>query len=140
MIRGPERSLRADERGVALLEALVALAILGIAIVGMVEASSAALRGQANARAHREAAIVADAQLSAMASASAYALDNNAGERHGVVTIGAREYRWASRARAANDSSGIWNLGVAVAWDDGRITLGTAVWRPPRKLPGSAVQ
>jgi type II secretion system protein I len=122
---------------VALLEALVALLILGIAIVGIVASASGALRGQASAREHRDAMAIADAQLSLLATASAEALESYGEETSGETTIGGQSYSWLSRVRSENDSAGMWSLRVTVRWDAGTVSLGTALWRPPRRLPGS---
>lgn len=133
-------------RGVALLEAVVALAILGLAIVSIVESASSALRAQAAGRRHREAVLVADARLGELAAAPAESLRAFVAGRDGAATLGGRRYRWRVQAVAADDSTEVWRVAVTVAWDeagaarDGRVVLVSAVYRPRTRLPGSALR
>lgn len=136
MIRGRGKLSRHSERGVALLEALIALAILGLAIVGIVESASGALRGQAMGRAHREATMIADAHLSALVAVPADSLDAYRVERSGATAVRGRSYRWEVQALPVDRSKGLWNVGAAVTWDGGRVVLTSAIFRPPSLLPG----
>ena len=78
------RAARTTERGTALLEALVALAILSAAGIGVVGVMSTGLRSERELIARERQAAAADRVLSAMALLTGEDLDR----RIGVATVG----------------------------------------------------
>lgn len=118
--------------GFSLLEAVVALALVGLAVVGATEAASRTLRSQAEVSRHAEAAALADAALD-----EATLLDRDSLERRGapaVETVRLEDdvYRVVTRSRPAGDEGRLWRLEARVSWTDGSLRLATTVYRPDR--------
>jgi hypothetical protein len=71
-----------NERGVVLLEVLVALVILATAGIGLVELVGAGLRGERDARAREQAVATEERLMAALTLLNRNELDQRIGRRH----------------------------------------------------------
>lgn len=120
-----------NRRGFTLLEATVALAIVGTVSIGALEAFAAESRAARRARDAAPAEAVASerlAQLSLLDARSLQALPDSLSR--GATPAGAREYRWTAAARPVVGEPDLFQLQVAVRWDSGEYTLATRAYRP----------
>jgi len=107
----------------------VALAVLGIAIVTALEATSQILRSQAAALREREAVALAEAKLGELASAPRDSVSAWLPERSGRVTLGGREYGWHTRLGRESGTQALWRAAVRVEWPSGDYELETLLRR-----------
>jgi type II secretory pathway pseudopilin PulG len=122
---------RRNREGFALLEAVVALAIVGLAAVTMLTTLAAELRAAGRAREALESHALAEAKL-----ASLRLLPRD--ELHPLVDSlrGGRfdapfgQYRWEASSRQVAGQRDLFEATVAVASEDGRYSIGTRLYRP----------
>lgn len=134
-IPGPARSGSADgrgERGFTLLEALVALLVVGLAVLGAVEAASHALRVQGDALRRAEAAALADARLQELSLPSRDSLEAHGARSWEEIRLGPHRYRRRSSVFPSPERDGLWRATVEVAWADGSLQVETLLYRPRR--------
>lgn len=117
--------------GFTLLEALVALLLVGLGVVGALEAASRTLRTQADVGRHAEAAALADERLSALALLSRDSLELCCDTPWRPVRLDDRGYRRRADVTEA-EGEGLWLATVEVAWEDGSVRLETLLYRPDR--------
>lgn len=135
---GPRRSTRsAAERGFTLVEAAVALLILGLAALAAVEAVGGALRTQAVAGRYREAVALAEWRLLALTAMPPDSLPHYQLPRAGAVTLPPHRYTWRAVVRPVDGAPRLWDGAVAVAWDGGQVTLETMVYAGGRARAGA---
>ena len=129
-----------DERGVTLLEAVVALTIVGLAGVAALATVGTELRGAERGRRAIEAAALAEEQLSRVTLLPAAALEPLPDSmRHGQFRGALEGYRWEAAARSVPEEESMYGVAVTVTWEDrGRYTLGTRLYRPPPLLMRNA--
>ncbi len=136
---GP-RSYRSDgaEPGFTLIEALVALAILGTAVIGAVGALRGGLRTQAGVDAHITAVALAERRMMELDALPRDSLRVYGGGRSGAFEAPFSDYGWTVRARQVDAGpDGLLEILVRVAWAGGVYDLATTVYRPdplPRAL------
>lgn len=118
--------------GFSLLEALVALVVVGVAVVGATEAASRTLRTQAEVSRHAEAVALADAALDAASLLDRDSLEHRNGPDVETVRLEDDDYRVVTRSRPAGDEGRLWRLEARVSWTDGSLRLATTVYRPDR--------
>ena len=131
-------SRRPAEAGFTLIEALVALAVLGIAIVTALEASSQILRSQAAALREREAVALAEAKLNELAAAPPDSLPAWLPARSGRITLAGRDYLWRTRLGREPGTRALWRAAIRVEWQSGEYDLETLFRRP--EWPALAVR
>jgi type II secretion system protein I len=131
-------SRRPAEAGFTLIEALVALAVLGIAIVTALEASSQILRSQAAALREREAIALAEAKLNELSAAPRDSVYAWLPERAGRITLAGRDYTWHTRLGREPGTRALWRAAVRVEWRAGEYQLETLLRR--REWPALAVR
>jgi len=122
------------ERGFTLVEALVALLIVGLAIAAAIEAVQLVLHAQAGVLRQREAAAVAEWKLNELATLDRDSLATLAAGRSGEVNLHTR-YQWRAMAVPEPGSRVLWRAAVVVDWGDGDLALETLLWRAPMGQP-----
>jgi len=123
------------ERGFTLVEALVALLIVGLAIAAAVEAVRLVLHTQVNALRQREAVAVAEWKLNELATLDRDSLATLAAGHSGDVDLDTR-YQWRAMVVPEPGSRVLWRAAVVVDWRDGDLALETLLWRAPTGEPG----
>jgi len=126
-------------RGFSLLEALVALLLLGLVALTCLRVFGVVLRGQARTREHLEAVALAERRMAELAllppdSIAAY------GEPRGDAFASPFErYRWRALLRRVDGAPALVQAAVLVEWPRGEYSLETAFYRPERG-PGGRVE
>lgn len=142
MAGGPDspsrRTARGASPGFTLLEAIVALALVGFGVLGALEATSRTLRTQAEVGRHLEAVTLADAALDRLSSLEPDSLREEPAGWH-AIRLGPHRYRQRVGARPDSADPSLWRVTVEVRWDGGDVRLGTYLYRPAGDLPRSAV-
>lgn len=119
------------ERGFTLVEALVSLAILGMAVVTALEVTARTLGTQASAERHLEAVALADAKLNELALLPSDSLALYADVRSGEVELESRDYRWRAIVRRDANDAALWAAAVRIEWSGGAFDLETVLYRRP---------
>ena len=118
-------------RGFTLLEATVALAIVGTVSIGALEAFAAESRAARRARDAAPAVAVASERLAQLSLLDATALQRIPDSlSRGSEPAGAREYRWTATAQRVAGEPDLFQLQVAVRWESGEYTLVSRAYRP----------
>ncbi|HEX7088499.1 MAG TPA: hypothetical protein VF192_00090 [Longimicrobiales bacterium] len=120
--------------GFTLLEALVALLLLGLVALTCLRTLGVMLRGQAMTREHLEAVALAERRMAELAllppdSIVAY------GEPRSDVFPPFGHYRWRALMRGVEGSPALVRAAVLVEWPRGEYSLETTFYRPER-VPG----
>lgn len=116
----------------------MALLVVGLAVVGSLQAVSGALRSQAEASRHAEATALADGRLNEIALLDADALAAFGSTRWRTRRLGGRVYRQRSAVDSAAGREDLWRAATEVAWDGGSVRLKTVLYRPGRDVFGGA--
>ncbi len=128
---------RLDRRGFTLLEALIAVVIVGLAGVAALETVGAELRTAARARHAHHAAALAEYRLETLRVLSPAELrsipDSLAG---GAFAPPLERYRWTASAREVPGEAGLYDARVVVRWSGGAFPLETRLYRPEPLVPG----
>jgi len=120
-----------DDRGVTLLEAVVALTIVGLAGVAALATVGTELRGAERGRRAIEAAALAEEQLSRVTLLPAGAFEPLPDSlRQGQFPGGLEAYRWEASARAVPDEPSTYEVTLTITWDDRGYTVSTRLYRP----------
>jgi type II secretory pathway pseudopilin PulG len=123
-------------RGFALLEAVIALAIVGLIGVGALSSMGAQSRTADRARDAVEAAALAEYRLASLQLLSADELSPLPDSlSYGRFAPPLDQYAWRATARPTSDEDGLYELTVKVEWGDGSFSLATQVYRPDRGGP-----
>ncbi|HVE79172.1 MAG TPA: prepilin-type N-terminal cleavage/methylation domain-containing protein [Gemmatimonadaceae bacterium] len=123
-------------RGFTLLEALVALVIVGTAVAAALAAFSAAMRVGSQVGGHAQAVALADARLSELSILSADSVRYYARPREGSFPAPFDAYRWTARLQPRRESPALLRAQVVVSWRQGEYALATEFFRVDR-LPGA---
>lgn len=123
--------------GVTVLEAMIALAIIGLAVVSALSSFGAQLRGAARAREALPAVALAEDRLAAIALLDPVLVrtlpDSLA---RGTVAAPLDAYRWTAETRALTAEPDLVEARVVVRWADGRYDLAARFHRPLRAERG----
>jgi len=119
--------------GFTLVEALVALAILGLGVTAALELSARTLRTQAAAERHLEAVTLAEAKMNELAILPSTSLEQYAGIESGNVGLGGRSYSWQAVVRREPGTTTLWRAAVRIEWEDGDFDLETVLYHPDRR-------
>lgn len=120
-----------NEHGFTLLEAVVAVLIMGLIGATALEGLSAELRTAERARAALNATALAQYRL-----ASLHLLDHETlilvpdSLRQGVFEPPFEAYRWDADVEPSDEADGLFDLHVNVSWEAGSFQLQTRVYRP----------
>lgn len=133
----PRRSPRLDRRGFTLVEAVVALLILGLALTPMLGAVTAGVRAQGRLRAAHESVSLAEAKMNELALVPADSIAGYLRPRSGWFAEPFGGYRWRALLRPDPASPALVRGAVLVEWRDGSYSLET-VFHRPEMLPDFA--
>lgn len=129
-IPGPARLRRiAAEQGFTLVEVVVALVILGMAVVAMLEATSGTLRTQAAVERSREAVALAEWRMNHLAALPVESLTTFLVGRSGEVVLEERRYVWKAVVRPAGGGEHLLEAAVVLEWEGGSVALETVLFR-----------
>lgn len=122
-------------QGFALLEAIVALTIVGLVGVGALGALNAQLAAVGKARATLEATTLAEEQLAQLRVVPASSLNPLADSlRRGRFAAPFASYAWERTVRPILGMRGLYQAIVEVRWSDGVYRLDTRLFRPERQV------
>ena len=127
---------RRVRQGFTLLEALVALVLVGTVVAGSLRVVGATLRGAAQVTSHAHAVALADARLSELTLLPAESLGHYARPREGTDAAPFQQYRWQARLVRDRASPGLVRATVRVSWREGEYALATDLFRRDL-LPGA---
>ena len=119
-------------RGISLLEAVAAVAIIGMTTVGALEAAGSDLRTAERARRALEAEALATARVDFMNllyDTDLQALPDSVAK--GVFPKPLDEYSWTATSKPYTDQAGVYDVRVTVKWPNGEYTERTYMYRRP---------
>lgn len=118
-------------RGFTLLEATVALTIVGLVALGALQAFSLEAAVAQRTRATAPAVALASERVARLQLLDARTLrwlpDSS---QHGRVVDHERWYAWSASVAPVPDQRDLYTVEVAVRWDTGHYLLATRVYRP----------
>ena len=120
-------------RGFTLLEALIALLIVGLAVVATVEAFGGGLRAEREVSRHLEAVALAEARINELALLAPDSLALYAVPREGVFPAPFGQYRWRAVVREEVGSPALLRAAVMVAWGASSYELETVFYKRGRR-------
>lgn len=121
--------------GFTVIEAAIAVAIVGIASVGVLGAFGAELRTADRARRALESRALADYRLTMLELTPTDLLDHlpdslAAGEFERPF----QQYRWKASVAPSREIDFVYDLSVRVAWDAGDFVVQSRVYRPRQPI------
>lgn len=126
---------RRVRRGFTLLEALVALVIVGTVVTAAMAALGGSLRVASQVEGHATAVALADARLSELSLLPTDSLAYYAQPREGRYAAPLARYAWRARLEQKQASTrALLHATVTVSWASGEYTLATDFFRPDRLL------
>lgn len=132
----PTRSSSARRRsGISLLEAVVAIAIVGMTAVSALESVGAGMRAAEKSRRAIEAEALATSRLEFMdfmSDRQLQALPDSVQSGKWLAPLD--EYSWKTTSAPLNDQAGVYDVRITVAWPTGSYTLKTYAYRQPQIL------
>ena len=132
----PTRSSPARRRdGISLLEAVVAIAIVGMTAVSALESVGAGMRAAEKSRRAIEAEALATSRLEFMdfmSDRQLQALPDSVQSGKWIAPLD--EYSWKTTSAPLNEQAGVYDVRITVAWPTGSYMLKTYVYRQPQLL------
>lgn len=128
----PTHSDRRPRRGITLLEAVVAVAIVGMTSVAALEAVGGEMRTAERARRAIEVEQLATSRLEFMdllTDRELQALPDSV--EKGTFTAPLDEYTWTTTSTPLSEQPGVYDVRVMVAWPSGSYTLRSYLYRTP---------
>lgn len=119
------------ERGFSLIEALIALTIVGLTAVAGLSAFAAQLRAAERTRTALEAQSLAEEQMALLRVLPARAyrpLPDSL--RHGRFAPPFERYEWRHAVRSRPELPDLFSASVEILWPEGRYALETRLYRP----------
>lgn len=123
---------RRARRGITLLEAVVAVAIVGMTSVAALESVGGELRTAERARRAIEVEALATSRLEFMdilTDRELLSLPDSVAK--GKFAAPLDEYAWTTTSTPVSDQPGVYDVHVDVTWPSGSYTLRTYVYRTP---------
>jgi type II secretory pathway pseudopilin PulG len=115
--------------GFTVLEALIALVIIGLAVVTTVEALGGGLRAEGEVSAHLEAVTLAEARMTELAALPRDSLAGYVAGRDGVFPPPFERYRWRAAIKPVAGTRSLLQASVTVAWPGRTYALETVLFR-----------
>lgn len=122
--------------GFTLLEAVVALAIVGTVAIGALEAYAAEARAATRERESAPAAALARERMARLELLDAHALRTLPESLSRGRLATPLPYEWTAGARAVDGEPDLYELSVDVRWPDGAVALRGRSYRPPLATRG----
>ena len=120
-------------RGITLLEAVAAIAIVGMTAVGALEAVGGGMRTAERAKRAIEVEALATSRLEVMNLLTDQELQSLPDSiQDGKFAPPLDEYTWKSTSAPVSDQAGLYSVHVTVAWTNGSYELKTYMYRTPR--------
>lgn len=119
-------------RGITLLEAVVAIAIVGMTSVAALESVGGEMRTAERARRAIEVEALATSRLEFMdlsTDRELQALPDSV--EKGTFGVPLDEYTWKTSSTPVSEQPGVYEVRVTVAWPSGSYTLRTYLYRTP---------
>ena len=126
------RGNRRARRGITLLEAVVAVAIVGMTSVAALESVGGELRTAERARRAIEAEALATSRLEFMdllTDRELLSLPDSV--EKGKFAAPLDEYLWTTTSTPVSEQPGVYDVHVTVTWPSGSYTLRTYLYRTP---------
>ena len=130
--RSSDRRDTTTRRGVSLLEAVTAIAIVGMTAVSALEAVGGDMRAAERSRRAIEAEALATSRLDFMdllSDRELQALPDSV--EKGTFDAPLDEYSWKTTSTPLADQAGVYDVHVTVEWPSGSYTLRTYAYRTP---------
>lgn len=130
----PTRSRRpGPRRGITLLEAVAAIAIVGMTAVSALEAVGGDMRTAERAKRAIEVEALATSRLEVMNLLTDQELQSLPDSvQDGKFSPPLDEYTYKATSAPVSDQAGLYAVHVTVAWTNGAYTLKTYMYRTPR--------
>jgi type II secretory pathway pseudopilin PulG len=129
---GPRRHRFANRKGISLLEAVVAIAIVGITSVSALEAVGGDMRTAERARRAIVVEALADSRLEFMdllTDRELQALPDSVGSGKFLPPLD--EYSWKTTSDPVSDQAGVYAVRVTIDWPTGSYVVRTYQYRQP---------
>ncbi|HEV2146393.1 MAG TPA: prepilin-type N-terminal cleavage/methylation domain-containing protein [Longimicrobiaceae bacterium] len=126
----------ASESGFTLLEALVALAILGLALVPLLGVFSAGLGTHGRVEESLEAVALAEARMNELALVPPDSVARYLEPKNGTFPAPFERYRWRVLMRPLPDAPALLRAAVLVEWTGGEYALETVFYHPELRPDG----
>ena len=122
-----------SRRGITLLEAVAAIAIVGMTAVGALEAVGGDMRTAERARRAIEVEALATSRLELMNLLTDQELQSLPDSiQDGKFAAPLDEYTWKATSAPVSDQAGLYSVHVTVGWTNGSYELKTYMYRTPR--------
>lgn len=129
--RGSRRAPRA-RRGISLLEAVVAVAIVGMTAISALESVGGGMRTAEKSRRAIEAEALASSRLEFMDLLTERELQSLPDSvRSGKFPKPLDEYAWTTTAAPLDEQAGVYDVHVTVTWPTGSYAVKTYLYRQP---------
>lgn len=130
---------RSDRAGFTVLEAAIAVMIVGLAAVAVLSSFGTTLRTATRARQALEAEALATDRLSRATLLERDELQHLPDSvASGRFAAPFETYAWHTTARELRDEPGLFDIGVEISWAEGRYALPTRLYRPARPVTAMA--
>lgn len=119
-------------QGISLLEAVVAVAIVGMTAVGALESVGSGMRTAEKSKRAIEAEALASSRLEfmdLMTDRELQALPDSV--ESGKFLAPLDEYSWKTTSTPSEEQAGIYDVRITVSWTTGSYTLKTYLYRQP---------
>jgi type II secretory pathway pseudopilin PulG len=126
------RFARANRRGISLMEAVVAVTIVGMTAIGALESVGGGMRTAERSRRAIEAEALATSRLQfmdLMSDQELRALPDSVAK--GKFDKPLDEYAWSTTSAAISTQAGVYDIRISVTWPEGAYTLKTYEYRTP---------
>jgi len=131
----PTRSERRARRGISLLEAVVAIAIVGMTSIAALESVGSGMRTAEKARRMTEAEALATSRmemLDLLTDRELQALPDSV--QKGKFSEPLDEYSWTTTSEPLAGEAGVYAIRITITWPTGTYVIHTNQYRLPRVL------
>ena len=126
------RRSRSARRGISLLEAVVAIAIVGMTAISALESVGSGMRTAEKSRRAIEAEALASSRLEfmdLMTETQLQSLPDSVAK--GQFDKPLDEYSWTTTSAPVDDQAGVYDVRITVTWPTGTYAIRTYLYRQP---------